>query len=91
MDPLNRALLGAISMASIVIGMFFLRFWRAGRDRFFLFFALSFLLEGANRFALALLARPNEGTPTIYLVRLLAFLLIVAAILDKNRVSVPGK
>jgi hypothetical protein len=30
------------------------------------------------------LAKPNEGSPYIYIVRLLAFLLILAAILHKN-------
>lgn len=85
MEVWNRVLLGAISMAFLVCGLFFLRFWRRGRDRFFLLFALSFLVEGANRFALGLSTRPSEGAEAIYLVRLLAFLLILAAIVDKNR------
>ena len=41
-------LLGAIAMASITIGVFFLRFWKDTENRFFLFFAISFLLEGAE-------------------------------------------
>ena len=84
MDRVNIALLGAISLASIACGMFFLRFWRGGRDRFFLLFGISFLLEGINRFALALILRPNEGSPGIYLVRLVSYGLILAAIVDKN-------
>ena len=35
-------LLGAISMASLIAGLFFLRFWKDTGDRFFLFFAVSF-------------------------------------------------
>ncbi|HEX6435777.1 MAG TPA: DUF5985 family protein [Candidatus Binatia bacterium] len=38
-------LLGAISMASLIAGLFFLRFWKDTGDRFFLFFAVSFLIE----------------------------------------------
>jgi len=85
MDALNEMLLGAIAMGSLVIGLLFLRFWRDGRDRLFLLFALSFFVEGINRVALALSPRPDEGSPIFYGVRLLAFLLILAAIVDKNR------
>ena len=81
----NRLLLGAIAMGFLVCGVFFLRFWRDGRDRFFLLFAASFFVEGVNRLVLGTSARPSEGAPIIYLVRLLAFLLILAAIVDKNR------
>lgn len=85
MDRLNLVLLGAIAMASLVAGLFFLRFWRHGRDPFFLLFALSFFVEGGNRVVLALSAKPYEGSPAIYLVRLASFLLIIAAIGTKNR------
>jgi hypothetical protein len=34
---------------------------------------------------LPILERPNEGHPSLYVVRLLAFLLILAAIVNKNR------
>jgi uncharacterized membrane protein HdeD (DUF308 family) len=77
-------LLGAISMASLVAGLFFLRFWRDTRDRLFLFFASSFLIEGLNRAALALSSDPNEGRPFFYFVRFLSFLLILIAIVQKN-------
>jgi uncharacterized membrane protein HdeD (DUF308 family) len=78
-------LLGAIAMANLVAGLFFLRFWQQSRDRFFMLFASSFFLEAVNRAALALSPQPNDGTPIFYCVRLLAFLLILAAIADKNR------
>lgn len=85
MDRLNPLLLGAIATSSFVAGLFFMRFWREGRDRFFLLFALSFFVEGGNRIAQALSSKPNEGSPAIYLIRLTSFLLIIAAIIDKNR------
>ena len=78
-------LVGAIACASLVASLFFLRFWKHTRDRFFLFFALSFAIEGVNRVILYLSVGPNEDAPIYYLVRLLAYGLIVAAIIDKNR------
>ena len=81
---MNLILLGAIGMASLVAGLFFLRFWKDTRDRFFLFFSVSFFVEGLNRFALAMTTDPNEGRPFFYFVRFLSFLLIIVAIADKN-------
>ena len=89
MTPLNHLLLGAIAMATTLVGLIFLRHWQDSRDRFFLFFALSFFLEGGNRVALAFSLAPHEGIPWHYLVRLAAYVLIILAILDKNRPA-PG-
>ena len=85
MEKLTFLTLGAIAMANATIAVFFLRFWKAGRDRFFLFFALAFLVEAVNRVALALSDHPNEGSPWHYGVRLLAYGLILVAIWEKNR------
>jgi len=82
---MNLLLLGAIAMASVTIGIFFLRFWKDTGDRFFLFFAISFLLEGVNRVALGMVADPNEGRPIFYLVRFISFVIICVAIIQKNR------
>lgn len=82
---INSFLLGVIAMSSLTAGVFFLRFWRDTRDSLFLAFAVAFLIEAVNRVASLLLVQPNEGTPWIYIVRLFAFLLILAAIVNKNR------
>jgi uncharacterized membrane protein HdeD (DUF308 family) len=82
---MNQLLLGAIAMASFTIGLFFLRFWKKTRDRFFLFFAVAFALEGLNRAMLGLFHTSDENEPIFYLVRLLSFVLILIAIIDKNR------
>ena len=82
---MNQFLLGGIAVASLVAGLYFLRFWRQTNDRFFLWFALSFWIEGANRTAMAWLASPNEDSPVHYLVRLVAYGLILLAIWQKNR------
>lgn len=78
-------MLGAIAMASLTAALFFLRFWRETKDRLFLAFSLAFAIEGVNRIALALSPHPSEGDPVFYVVRLLAFGLILAGIIDKNR------
>jgi len=77
-------LLGAVTMGFVVAGLFFLRFWKETRDRLFLAFAVSFFIEAINRAALALSDKPNEGAPICYLVRLLAYVVILLAIADKN-------
>ena len=74
-------LLGAIAVASLIAGVFFLNFWRTTRDSFFLGFAASFIIEGVNRSAVLLIDKPSEGSTWTYLVRLLSFLLILVAIL----------
>jgi hypothetical protein len=84
---LEGFLLGVIVTASLTAGAFFLRFWRQTRDILFLAFAAAFIIEGLNRIGFLFVERPNEGSPTIYLVRLIAFLLILAAIVRKNRAS----
>jgi hypothetical protein len=78
-------LLGVIVTASLIAGMYFLKFWRRTGDQLFLAFAAAFLIESLNRMFFLFMERPNEGSPIIYTVRLLAFLLILIAIVRKNR------
>lgn len=58
---------------------------RPGADRLFAFFAAAFAVMGANGVALGLTDPDNEFRVVFYAVRLLAFGLILAGILDKNR------
>jgi uncharacterized membrane protein len=78
-------LLGYVFATSMVAGLFFLRFWRATRDLLFLAFAAAFTIEGLNRLTFLVIEDPTEAVPGVYAVRLVAFLLIVAAIVGKNR------
>lgn len=84
----NRFLLGAVVMACVTIGLFFLRFWRKTRDRLFVCFAIAFWLLGINWLALVFTDQ-DEVRTALYGVRFLAFLLILFAIIDKNRAR-PG-
>ena len=80
-------LLGVIATTSLAAGVFFLRFWRDTRDSLFLTFGIAFVIEGVNRCALLFVNQANEGATWVYLVRLLAFLLILVGIINKNRSS----
>jgi hypothetical protein len=82
---LHGFLLGVIATASLTAAAFFLKFWRQTRDVFFLAFSAAFLIEGVNRISVLFLERPDEGHPSIYIVRFLAFLVILVAIINKNR------
>lgn len=81
---MNSFLHGAITVSFLVSGLFFLRFWFETRDRLFLLFALSFWLQAATRLALSLVGQPEEDRTVLYLVRLVAFGLIIVAIAMKN-------
>jgi hypothetical protein len=85
MMAMDQMLTGAIAAASLVAALFFFRFWRHTRDRFFLYFALSFLIEAANRVALGLLVGADEDGVLFYSVRVVAYGLILLAIWQKNR------
>jgi hypothetical protein len=78
---MNSFISGVLVTAYLVAGIFFLRFYRQSHDRLFVFFAVAFWILAAQRLGLALL---GEHT-WLYGVRLAAFLLILVAILDKNR------
>ena len=78
-------LLGVIVTASLTAAGFFWRFYRQTRDKLFLAFAGAFLIEGINRMSFLLIDKPSEGSPAIYMVRLVSFLLLLGAIVAKNR------
>ena len=82
---MNGFLLGVIVTASLTAAAFFLKFWKQTRDRLFLGFGAAFLIEGVNRLGFLFLESPNEGDPLIYLVRLFSYVLILLAIVNKNR------
>jgi len=89
MDNFGNFLLGCIVMACFVISLFFARFWRKTHDRLFACFAISFCLLGLNWLALVFTQR-DEVRTALYVVRLLAFLLILLGIVDKNRARNTG-
>jgi uncharacterized membrane protein YcjF (UPF0283 family) len=82
---------GAAAAGSIGVGLFFLRLWRETRDRFFALFGFAFGILALNWIALLWAVPEDENRHYFYLIRLLAFLLIIAAIVDKNRSTDPPR
>lgn len=82
---LYEFLSGMLVAALMIAALFFLRFWRRTRDPLFLSFAGAFLLLGIGQSLLALIDLAKEDRSWIYLVRLTAFMLILAGIYGKNR------
>lgn len=78
---------GAIVMGFIAAGLFFLRFWKRTRESLFVAFALAFWLLALTQALLAFTDIPVEERSWLYLLRLSAFLLILASIWFKNRKS----
>lgn len=77
--------LGFLATASLVVAMFFLRFWARTRDFLFLSFAIAFAFEAVARTAMLFMKDVNGGGSWIYVVRLCTYLLILGAIMSKNR------
>ncbi len=75
---------GANAMAYGLAGLFFLRFWTRSGDRLFLAFAGAFWLLTLQT-CTALIDIPDEPWSWTYLFRVSAYLLIIVAILAKNR------
>ena len=84
-DALVLLISGALAAGYAVAALFFLRFYRDTRDRLFLYFAVAFALLTVQRVTLAWAAQTGRGTAVHYVIRLAAFLIILAAIIDKNR------
>ena len=76
---------GAVAMGFAVAALFFLRFWHRTREGLFLAFAGSFLLLAVTQALLTLSGIPVEERSWLYLLRLGAFLLILAAMWWQNR------
>jgi hypothetical protein len=78
-------LTGALAATSLVAGLLFLRFWRLSGERLFAFLAIAFAALALNWTWLGVFQPVVETRHYVYLVRLLAFVLILVGIIDKNR------
>jgi hypothetical protein len=83
-DVLVNFLAGAVTLGYFVAAGFFWRFWRRTRDRLFASFAVAFALLALNQAIAAFLGAGDELTPYTYVLRVLGFVLILFAIVDKN-------
>src|SRR5688500_7530621 len=85
MDGAAQVTAGALAMGFAVAGLIFLRSWRDPRDRLFAFFALAFFILAVNRVGPGIYPEFAERGDHLYWVRFFAFLMILWAIIDKNR------
>jgi hypothetical protein len=76
---------GMCAAMAMAIGLFFLKFWHDNRDRLFGYFAIAFWLMSLGWVLLAFVPYDADRVPYVYGLRLFAFLLVVVAIIDKNR------
>lgn len=76
---------GALTMAYAIIALFFYKFRSRSGDRLFTLFATAFLILASQRLVLTVAREWGEDSVWLYGLRLLAFMIIVYAIIDKNR------
>ena len=84
---LYNFLAGAVTMGFFISALFFLRFWKRTGDELFVGFAAAFALLGIGQAVLILANIPEEERSSLYLIRLLAFAVILFAIIRKNRAA----
>jgi hypothetical protein len=85
MAELNQFISGAITIGFWGIGLFFYQFWRRTKDSLFGMFATTFWLLSCERILLLVVRPENELRPYVYLVRFSAFVMLIIAVILKNR------
>jgi heme A synthase len=81
---MTEILAGMVTMGFLIAALFFVRFWRRTGDPLFATFAVAFVLLAVNQALIGVSNVPNEGHSWLYLPRLAAFALLIAAIVWKN-------
>jgi len=85
MTMLATFMAGAIVAGFAFAGLFFLKFWKRTRDELFLAFTGAFWLLGLSQALVTFSDIPLEERSWLYLLRLVAFVLILGAIWRKNQ------
>lgn len=75
---------GAVTLGFLVAAGFFARFWKKTADRLFLAFAVAFVLLALNQLLAQWIGAADERVGYTYLLRVLGFVIILGAIVDKN-------
>ena len=75
---------GALTCAYIVAAIYVFQFWRRAADRLFLIFTLAFGLLALNQLTLFAIGSADELGDYAYLLRVLAFTLILGGVVAKN-------
>jgi uncharacterized membrane protein len=83
-SPFQIWIQGAVTMGYLVVALFFVSFWRETRDRMFTLFAAGFFILSLHRFAFAMTLDNPGWTNTVFSLRLLGYLFILGAIIDRR-------
>lgn len=91
-ESVNHFFSGVTFLGAAAVGLFFIRFWRKSRERLFLILAIAFWMFAAERvilLGLPFILDPGQPSPPhwVYLARFTAFMLLIVAIVEKNRPS----
>ena len=76
---------GVSAVGAWAAGLFFFRFYHESRDRLFAYFAAAFWLLALSWTLLGPFTPTAEARPYIYALRLVAFVLIIVGVIEKNR------
>lgn len=82
---MNEFLDGVAFAGFVAVSVWFVRMWLGSRDRLLLAFAVAFGIFAVNRLLLAATEREDEAQTLIYLLRATGFVVIIAAVLERNR------
>jgi uncharacterized protein DUF5985 len=72
---------GVLTLGYAIAAVYFLRFWREARDPLFAWFSAAFAILAVQR--MLIVALPDQNA--LYAIRLAAFVMILVAIVQKNR------
>lgn len=81
---MHNFLSGLVTAGFLIAALYFFRFWKTTRDRFFIVLGIAFLLFAANQLGVVVLQTPREEQSWIYLLRVFGFALLIVAIILKN-------
>lgn len=83
-ESVNHFMMGGIAVGYAMAALFFLRFWAKTHDRLFVMFGIAFAILGSVRVAIFTFGQQDEHH-FLYWFRFAAYMLILLAIIDKNR------
>jgi hypothetical protein len=75
---------GMITMGFVIASLFFFRFWWRTRDMLFVYFGVAFCLLAISQALNAIAGIPGDDQAWIYLLRFVAFALLIVGIVAKN-------
>lgn len=85
MNELHTFMYGGLTALSLIAAVLFARFWRSTSERLFLYFAVSFAILALDWLGLAFVSPLAWPRHYLFVVRLVAFVLLIVGIVDKNR------